>query len=104
MAQEGALDLDRPQTVGGNLDNLIGAAAEPDVTVFVHGSGVGGEVDVLTGDAPPVVLAVALRLAPERGGQSREGPRDDENPLLTGRQRLALGRADLALDAGQGDA
>ena len=63
---------------------------EPDVAVFVHVGGVAGEIDLLVGDAAPVVCAVTLRLAPEGGGEAGEGALDDEDALFVSGARLAL--------------
>ena len=49
MAQDGALDLDGADAVRGDLDDLVGAAAEPDVAVLVDLGGVAAEVDVWPG-------------------------------------------------------
>src|SRR6266540_5591793 len=69
MAQERGLHLDRADAVPGDLDDLVGAAAEPHVAVLVYGGRVPAEVDRLVGDAPPVVAAVSLRLAPKGRGE-----------------------------------
>src|SRR4029077_20443060 len=44
MAEERGLDLDRPDAMVGDLDDLVGAAAEPDVSVPVDRGRVPGEV------------------------------------------------------------
>ena len=62
MAQEGALDLDRPEPVAGNLDDLVCPAGEPDIPVGVDMRRV---TDVVAARDPiPVVSDIALGFAP----------------------------------------
>ncbi len=102
VREEGRLDLDRADAVVGDLDDLVGAAGEPDVAVLVDVCRVARGVDA--GNPLPVVGAVALRLAPQGGGQPGERALDDHDALLAGSAGLALGRHDAALDAGQRNA
>src|SRR5262249_28779789 len=88
MPQECGLYLDGADAVGGDLDDLVRAPAEPDVAVVVHRGGVAGVVDGPAGDALPVVLGVALRLTPQRCGEAGERLPDDEDPALAGRALL----------------
>src|SRR5688500_5095762 len=57
-----AFDLDGPEPVRGDLDDLVGTAAEPEVAVVIHVGRIAGVVDAR--NALPVVARVALRLAP----------------------------------------
>ena len=72
MLQARALHLDGADAVAGNLDDLVGAAAEPDVAVLVDVRGVAGVVDA--GNPLPVVAAVAFRLAPQAGDEAGKRP------------------------------
>ena len=87
-----------------NLDDFVRPAREPDVAVFVHVRGVAGEIDLLVGNATPVVGTVAFGFAPEGGREAGEGALDDEYALFVGGARLALGGHDGGLDAGHGHA
>jgi hypothetical protein len=49
VVQEGGLHLDGAQAVTGDLDDLIGPAAEPQVAVVVELGGVTAEIKVLAG-------------------------------------------------------
>src|SRR5437867_7368206 len=76
--------------MAGNLDDLVSPAAEPDVAVFVDCGGVAREIHGLSGDTLPIIPCVALRIAPDRGSQAREWPRDDKDPFLVRTTRRTL--------------
>src|SRR5262249_40688845 len=68
-----------------------------------HSGGISGKVHGRPGHALPVVLRVALGLAPEAGREAREGPGKDEDPLFSGAALLTALAQDHALDARQHD-
>src|SRR5437899_6535351 len=60
-----------------------------------------GEVHVLAGDLLPVVARIALGLGPEARGETREGPLDDEDALLSRAELVAILIDDRGLDPGE---
>src|SRR2546425_7710911 len=62
MHQEGCLDLDSTNAMTSNLDNLVGAAREPYIAIFINGCRVTRVID--TRKDLPIVVTVPLRLAP----------------------------------------
>ena len=99
VAQERRLDLDRPDPVIGDLDDLVGAPGEPDVAVLVD---VGGVADVVpVGDLAPVVVDVPLRLAPQGCDQPGERPLDPHHALLVDAEGLSVMVDDVRLDPGK---
>src|SRR5262245_39077495 len=96
---ESALDFHRTQTMSGDVEHIVYAAHDPDVTVFIAAGAVGGEVGMR--NLAPVLLLVALVVA-EDGPQHR-GPRtlDDEQAAGVRRNGVALAIDDLRFDAGQ---
>src|SRR5207245_4901312 len=60
VAQERRLDFDRSDPVAGDLDDLVGTSAEPDITIIVERRCVAGEVQRLSRDPSPVIVCVAL--------------------------------------------
>src|SRR2546430_9296972 len=87
VAEERGLDLDRPDPVVGDLDDLVSSTGEPDIAVGVH---VRGVPDVVaTRDPLPVVADVALGLAPQRRDEAGERPFDPHDPLLPYRDQSA---------------
>src|SRR5256885_16546836 len=90
MTKERGLDLDRADAMVGDLDDLVGAAAEPHVAVLVDRRRVPGEVHGLSGDLVPVVARVALGLRPEPRGETGERTLDHEDSLLIRPKLLAI--------------
>ena len=101
MTEERGLHLDRSDAVVGDLDDLVGAAAEPDITVLVDRGGVAGEVDRLAGNLLPVIARVSLGLRPEARGESWERPLDDEDALLARSDLAPVLIDDRRLDPGE---
>ena len=99
MLQARALDFDGADAMAGDLDDLVGAAAEPDVPVLVDVRGVAAVVDAR--NALPVVPAVALGFSPQTRGETRKRPLQDHDPFFTGRARSAVERDDRRVDARQ---
>src|SRR5712691_8824583 len=63
MADERALDLRGADAMAGNIEDIIDAANDPEIAVFVLPAAITGEVAAL--DLAPINLFVALRIAPE---------------------------------------
>ncbi len=99
MLQEGALDLDRAETMCGDLDHFVGAPGKPEVSIAIHVRGVARVIDVR--DALPVVGGVALRLAPETRRHAGEWAPEHHDALLVGAAGLAVERDDGGIDAGE---
>src|SRR3712207_9525934 len=85
VTQEGGLHFDRTDAVAGDLDDLVGAAAEPEVAVLVDRGGIAGEIDAR--DAGPVVARVPLRIVPDRRRQTGEGTRQYHDSLFRSEER-----------------
>src|SRR6187200_2476169 len=87
--------------MSGDLDDLVGPPAEPEVAVLVDGGSVAGKVSAR--DAPPVVARIALGVSPDRRRQAWEGTRQYDDSFLTWFAAIPLGIADLGEDTGQCD-
>src|SRR5262245_47126764 len=99
MLQARALDFDGPDAMAGDLDDLVGAAAEPDVAILVDVRRVAAVVRA--GNAFPVVASVALRLAPESRRQTREGALQHHDAFFARRARRSVEIHDRGVDAWQ---
>src|SRR5207253_3222218 len=99
MRDERALDLHRAETVAGDVHDVVDAAHHPEVAVLVAACAVAGEVHA--GNLAPVLLDVALVVAPNRAQHA--GPRllQDEVTALVRADRLALAVYDVRHDAGE---
>src|SRR5687767_3534656 len=56
VGEEGAFDLDRPETVRRDLDHFVGPTAEPEVAILVDVGRVAGVVRVALGPAEAGLL------------------------------------------------
>ncbi len=101
VLQARALDLDGADAVAGNLDDLVGAAAEPHVAVLVNVRGVAGVVDA--GNTLPIVAAVAFLLAPQSREESGKRTLQDHDAFFARGARRAIERDHGRVDAGQRD-
>src|SRR5439155_26915242 len=101
MPKERGLDLDRADTVVGDLDDLVGASAEPDIAVRIDRRRVAGEVEVLSRHLLPVVARVPLGLGPKARGEARERALDDEDALLARGKLVPVLIDDGRLDPGE---
>src|SRR5207247_5415719 len=101
VTEERGLDLDRADPVIGDLDDLVGATAEPHVAVSVDRRRIAGEVDGFARHLLPVVARVSLGLGPQPGGETGERALDHEDALLVGSELLAVLIDDRRLDYGE---
>ena len=100
VVDQSAFDLHRAQAVAGDVEHVVDAAHDPEITVLVLAGAVGGEVS--SGDVAPVLLAIAVdrrrrwcAASPARACLMTSSP-----PWLA-RHRVALRIHDLGDDAGQ---
>src|SRR5438477_5573865 len=101
VSEERGLDLDGADTVVGDLDDLVGASAEPDIAVRIDRRRVAGEVDLLSRHLLPVVARVPLGLGPKARGEARERALDDEDALLARGKLVPVLIDDGRLDPGE---
>ena len=97
VADEGALHFGGADAVAGDVDHVVDAAHEPEVTVAVHAAGIAGKVHVVVHGEVDVDEAVVV--AP--GGAHHAGPRaaDAELATLVGVALGAVVAQDDGLDA-----
>src|SRR5215468_6238852 len=82
MLQARRFDLDRADAMSRNVEDLVRAAGEPDIPVFIDVRGVSG---VVNARKPfPVVARVPLGLAPEGRRQTRKRALEDHDAFLAG--------------------
>src|SRR5208337_3468468 len=101
MAKQSCLNFDGADAMSGNLDDLVGAPGEPNITVFVDLRRIAGVID--TGNNLPIIAAVPFRFTPQLWGQSREGPLDHHDALFIYPARCAVERHHLSINAWHGD-
>src|SRR5205807_7697798 len=71
MVDEGALDLDRRDSMPGDVHDIVDAAKQPEVAVLVHAGAVTREVHVV--EPPPARLSVALVVLMDPAQHRRPG-------------------------------
>jgi phosphoribosylanthranilate isomerase len=100
MADEGAFDLGGADAMTGDVDDVIDAAHEPVIAVFIDATAVAGEVDV--GVHGEVGVDEAVVIAP--GGAHHAGPRflDAEFAAVVGGAWGAIVAKDDRFDAEEG--
>jgi len=76
MADKGALNLRGANPMAGNIQDIIDAAHNPEIAVFVLPAAITGEVAAL--DLAPIRIFVALRIAPEAAQHAGPGFAKDE--------------------------
>ena len=94
-----AFDFRRSQPVTADIDNIVDAAHDPEIAVFVAPCAVAGKVDAF--NLRPVLLAVAFVVAPNCPQHRRPGPFDHEITALICADRLAVARHDVGFDSGK---
>src|SRR6266498_4459923 len=99
MVDERALDLDRRDAVTGNVHNVVDAAEQPEVALFVDPRAVTGEVDVA--EARPVRLLVAGVVLVDPAQLRRPRTLEHEVAAAARSDLLALLVVDGGLDAGE---
>ena len=98
VVDEGRLDLGGGDAMTGDVHDVVDPTEQPEVAIVVDLAAVAGEVAAL--EAPPVGVAVALRVAVDAPQHRRPGPGEREvaaAPL----DRLARVVDDLGRDARQ---
>jgi hypothetical protein len=100
VADERALDLHRREAVSGDVDHVVDAPEDPEVAALVAPRAVAGEVQVP--ELRPVVLAVALGIAPDAAQHRGPGLADHEVAAVVRGQLLALVVDDGRVDAEEG--
>ena len=94
------LDFHGAEAVAADVHDVVDAAEDPEVAVFVAARGVAGEVDAW--DALPILLLVALGIAPEGARHARPGPADDEEAFAIGSTGLPCRSTTSAMTPGIG--
>src|SRR5205809_608798 len=88
MADEGAFDFGSADAVASHVEDVVNAADDPEIAVFVLAAAVAGEV--ATGNFGPVDLFVAFGIAPEAAQHAGPGFANDEFAALPFRDRIPL--------------
>src|SRR5260221_12481654 len=99
MRDQGALHLHGAEAVTADVEHVVDAAHDPEVSVFIFAGAVSGEIHA--GNLGPVILHVAVGIAVNRAQHS--GPRalDDEESAGAFWDGLAFPGHDLWDDAGE---
>ena len=80
MHQERCLDLDSTNAMTSNLDNLIGAAREPYISIFINRCRIASVIHAR--QYLPIVATVTFGLAPQSGRQSGERSFNDHDAFF----------------------
>src|SRR5208283_1685415 len=88
MAKQSGLDFDGADAMTGNLDDLVGTAGKPNITIFVDLRRIAGVIDA--GNNLPIIAAVPFRFTPQLRGQSRERPFDYHDAFFIYPARCAV--------------
>src|SRR4051794_21072264 len=97
MADQGALDLHRREPVAGDVQDVVDAAHDPVVPLFVGAGPVAGEI--AAGDLAPVLGPVALVVTVDRPEHRRPGLLDNQEATLAVSDWGAVLGHDLGDDA-----
>src|ERR1041384_4308837 len=81
------------------INNIIDPAHYPEIAVIVAPCPVPGKVNPL--NLRPILLPVALIIAPDGPQHRRPGPLDNEIAARIAPDRLALARHDVGIDSGK---
>src|SRR5664280_1851155 len=101
MAQQSSLDFDGADAMTGNLDDLIGTASKPDITVLVDLRRIASVID--TRNNLPIIAAVAFRFTPQFRGQSRKGPLDYHDAFFIDSAGCTVKGHHFGIDARHGE-
>src|SRR5215471_4239825 len=85
--------------MAADVENVVHAAHDPEVAVFILARTVAGEVHA--GNLRPVVLHVAVGIAIDGAQHTGPGPLDNKKSARAGRYRLAIHGHDLGNHAGE---
>src|SRR5882724_9603835 len=85
--------------MSGNIDDVIDAPHDPEVTVFVAARAVAGEVDIR--NFAEVLLLVALGIAVNGAHHRRPGPFDHEKAALVGSDGFPFPIDDIDVESRQ---
>src|SRR5262249_50285419 len=88
MADESAFHFHCADSMSGNIDDVVDAAHDPEISIFVAARAVTGEVHV--GDFAPVLPFIAFRISINRAHHRRPWTFDDEKPPLIGSDGITL--------------
>src|SRR5207237_8777308 len=99
MGNQGGLDFHSTQAVAGNVDDVVDASHNPEISVFVFAGAVAGEVDPR--NLRPVLLHVTVGIAIDGAQHSRPGLLEDEESAGAERDRLAVHGDDFGNNAGE---
>ena len=100
MRHQRGFDFERADALARGVDDVVGAALEPEVAVLVDVRGVAGEV--VAGELE--VLLVARGVVPDLAHHPGPAGLDAQQPERVGRERVALLVEDRRLDARDGAA
>src|SRR4029079_7332500 len=99
VADEGRFDLDRAEAVAADVDHVVDAAHDPVVAVVVLAGVVASEVVAL--ELRPVLLFVAVVIAPDAAEHAGPGTADAEHAALVRFDGLASFVENRGDDAGE---
>ena len=88
MAHQRALHLGRAETMTGNVEHVVDTTDDPEIPLLVAAGAIPGEVGAL--HLAPVLLAIALHIAPNASEHGGPWLADDEFASLTMRNLLAV--------------
>ncbi len=100
MRDQRALDFGGADAVSGNVEDVVGAAEDGDVSVFVFHGNVAG--DVAAGEKFPVAL-ISRGVAPYGAQHTRERALEHETSTNSGRGGLAVFIENVGFGAGDSD-
>src|SRR5882724_3691508 len=99
MRYQRAFNLRRTEPVTADIDHIVDASHDPEVTILVASGAVSGEIN--TFELRPVLLPVTLVISPNRPQDRRPGPPDNEIAAFVGAHLLPLASYDISFDPGK---
>src|SRR5580704_17647951 len=100
VGDESGFDFHRAEAMTADVEYIVDAAHDPEISILVSAGTVAGEVHAR--NLRPVVFHIAIGIAVD--GTQRAGPwaLDDEKPTGAERYGLAVHGNDVSDDAGEG--
>ena len=99
MSHQRGLDFHGAQAMAGNVDDIIDASHDPEISVLIFARAVAGEVHA--GNLRPVLLHIAVGIAIDGAQHSRPGLLEDQESAGAEGDRLAIHSHNFGNDAGK---
>src|SRR6266566_8075970 len=100
VSHQRRLDFHGAEAMAGNVDDIVDAPHDPEISVFIFACAVAGEVH--TRNLGPVLLHVAVGIAVDSAQHSRPRLRQDQEAAGAERDGLAVHGHDFGDHAGEG--